>query len=69
MKDPDVLSTPTMNDALRGDKPLIIVVGSSFKDVDISREIITAVLLDSLGIALVHKLFSLKLCASAHRLF
>lgn len=63
------LLTLTMNEALRGGKLLIIAVGSLFKGFEVTRAMITALLLDSLIVAVVHLDLSLNLRGSPPYLF
>lgn len=50
-------------------KSFTIVAGSSFKGVDMTRAMNTALFLDSLLVAVVHTIISLNLCGYAHHMF
>lgn len=50
-------------------KSPIITAGLPFKGIEMTRAIITALLLGSLVVAVVHIVYSINLCAPAHHSF
>lgn len=49
--------------------PLIIVVGSPFKDIDMTMALITALLLDFLVVSVVYLVFLLNFCSFMQHFF
>lgn len=66
----DFLVVLTINEEPRGgeggEANRIIIAGSPFKRVNMTRMVITALPLDFFGLSVVHLFLSLILCGSAH---
>lgn len=69
MNDTNVLLKPIINEALRGDEPMIIAAGSTFNYVDMTRMMIMNLCLSYMFSCCIRYSSSFNVCVSEHNLF